>query len=446
MVDNPFICCSFSSEAKCITPKDHFRFFDCSRILKTELLITTGAIGIIALLSNVTFLYYLSKSVFNDGDCHNLRVHALFMSNLALTCLLMVLYLFSLILGDQIWREQFTYLALNWVQSIHCSLTGFIFFTSIQGFFFFIVLISVNQFILLLYPEYAKKINMKAAMLISIATWLVAAVYGVINSFALRLETDFHDLSRFCIGLPVFYPSVGLSVRNNQQYAFQVPIALIILLQNSACLFMVMYCYIYIRKELNRMTERELNEEDVAFRKKDKNGSSQEVDKVIDERVEGLALAVEVISSGEMMKDQIIKESDETESLKDEQKNNAGETTDKDVSNNKDDTTVGDINNENDNESEDEKLFAMSRNASIMIFINFLILSPILILAMISYFAVIIPAEVYWWLLIVLLPGISVINPVIYGWLRCDCKGKPPPGMTQEEIAQASYEQALSWL
>ena len=357
-------------------------------------------------------------------DVDPLRVQSLLIWNLGAAGLMMAGYLASLIAADSIYGEEYySYRSIEWVNSAHCIISGFAFFTSIQGSIFFLVLISVDQYITLKYADTSgKKMEMNMAVYISLGAWFVAALYGIINALALRGDTDFHDLSRFCIGLPLFWRPGGLAVRGNEVNSFQLPFALVVILQNLVCFAVIMYCFTFVRSELILIEEKKLALELKDEQIQDKDGKEGiieekpplEMVKVIEEPIKVISNHV-MPELEETEEDDPPEEDDHTESETDEKaaKKKTSETRagEEDTGGKASEDVSSAQSTTGDSETEEERIFFMAGSIKTMIFINCVIFTPIFTMAVLSHIGVPIPAQVYWWFVIVMLPIISAMNP-----------------------------------
>ena len=163
------------------------------------------AIGAGALLGNLLVIIWRSKRVFKGKNgCRDdpLRVQVFFIWNLAIADFMMGLYLIIIAAADKIYGDDYYVFSEVWRDSIYCKFAGFLTLVSNEASVFFIVVISVDQYIKVTCVATGRRITMTVAVWIAIALWSFAVVIGLIGILSASPDSDVYDLSDICIGLP----------------------------------------------------------------------------------------------------------------------------------------------------------------------------------------------------------------------------------------------------
>ena len=284
-VENYVLCCCFVSQARCHSPNKVYRFFDCGTLLSPySLSVACAAVGVLVFLFNSLVLYSRSRHVFYGKESKQpdvFRVQSLLIWNLGLSGFLMSVYLLSLLLANFVVygnAHAFYFKSSEWVNSAQCLMSGFLYFVSLESSILFLVFLSVDQYIKFRFSDTGKRISFRVAVYGSSGVWGFAFFTGLLGALALPSNSDFHDLSRLCIGLPIFWRPGGLDVRNNTINPLQLPFGIIIVLFNLLCFVPLVYCYTYVNRELKKIhkKEKELKEERSRQRKEEKERRKKE--------------------------------------------------------------------------------------------------------------------------------------------------------------------------
>ncbi|XP_072049594.1 uncharacterized protein [Amphiura filiformis] len=577
VVDNHFVCCGFKSDIECDSIKPVYRFFDCGRIMNTEPVRfgLAGFVCFLAFLFNFIVLACRGKHVIVGKKVENdvLRVQSLCAWNLGITGLMMAGYLFSVSFADVSYNETYCYRSVEWVNSVHCFLSGFLYFSSLEGTIMFLVFISIDQYIKMRYTlSGGKRIPMYIAVYISLAVWLLAFTFGAISALSLRSSTDFYDLSRFCIGLPIFYRPGGLEIRGNGANPLQLPFAIILDIFNLYCFIPIVYCYTYLRNELNKIykvqkqqreeEERKIQEEEEEARKI-QEAEDAEIEKAkglgpeddewetgftYGDALQAVGTRVDVVANIERIdeyatsggitngalrkrgshlnetadvkvtkpngttlatndaEEQATSKAREITLAREEHDSDPEEDMERRIGNygtgeqsrigNDDDgsefqtnicneyiegsdekkrdcdqteisrdgmddsidgrqhgetdehTSIADSVQDDyeDEETDEEKIIRMAGGIRWILIVNCVLYLPVLLVAALSQCRVPIPADVYWWLVVLILPTSAALNPIIYLYFTTDCKGRPPRDIPSDELAKTAYDRAIEMM
>ena len=131
IVDKYATCC-FMNEAQCVSLKPRPEYLTCKRMLQDVFLrISVWVLGLSAFLCNGIAYYVRSKKRKAN------KVQTLFISNLALSDLLMGVNMLVLAAADVYYREYFPSYAREWRLGFTCKLAGFLSIFSSEGSVFY---------------------------------------------------------------------------------------------------------------------------------------------------------------------------------------------------------------------------------------------------------------------------------------------------------------------
>ncbi len=273
-MDNHIICCMFNSYVNCHTPKRVYRFFDCGSLVSPPLLaVFSSFLCFMVFLFNSIVLYSRSRHVFYGKESKKpdaFRVQSLLIWNLGLSGFLMSCYMFSILYANYEFGKLYYLKSKEWVNSAQCIMSGFLYFCSLESSILFLVFLSVDQYIKFRYVETGKRITFRVAVYGSTGVWGFACFTGLLGALSLPSNSDFHDLSRLCIGLPIFWRPGGLEVRDNTINPLQLPFGIILVMFNYLCFPPIVYCYTSVNRELNKLyKELEVVEEERRRKRKE---------------------------------------------------------------------------------------------------------------------------------------------------------------------------------
>ena len=267
------ICvCFVPTNNNCSAAEQRSPYLTCDRLLSnTGLAVTMWVIGINALLGNLFVLVF--KQNLSSGV---IKVQDLFLSNLALSDLLMGIYMLVIALADIYFGEFFPMYAEQWRSGVICRVTGAIAIISSEASIFFVTLISIDRLINIRFPFSQFKFRRQSAMITILSAWLIAFIFGVIPSALAGRNFRFYDNSHVCVGLPLalrqifestetdgirkigtywFYQNTFKSVErgySNGKYFSTV----VFLGLNCVCYLVIFACYVEILRSVRRSSNR----------------------------------------------------------------------------------------------------------------------------------------------------------------------------------------------
>ena len=213
-VDQPEICRCYLQHVNNCSAKDPLsEYITCSRLLTNRaLLMFMWLLGFCAVFGNALVIY-LRKRHFRDQN----KVQALLLGNLAMSDLLMGMYMIIMASADVHYGEYFPMSAEIWRTGGLCKLAGTLCITSSEASVMFVTLISIDRFICIKYPYTTRKLHTKSTLKAAACVWVSAFMLGVIPSSLAGLNPDFYDNSHVCIGLPLVQQTIYTTQRKTEQ-------------------------------------------------------------------------------------------------------------------------------------------------------------------------------------------------------------------------------------
>ena len=193
------ICeCYVSNDVICTAVDDRSPFLTCDRLLSDRvLMVVMWLIGLNAIGGNI---FVLCQRMFKSEKN---KTQAFLLSNLAMSDLLMGLYMLLIASADIHFGQYFPMQAEAWRSGITCRITGTISIVSSEASVFFVTLISIDRFVSIKYHNSRCKLRQKSSVAVAIVLWIVALILGVLPSTLAGENDKFYDNSHVCIGLPL---------------------------------------------------------------------------------------------------------------------------------------------------------------------------------------------------------------------------------------------------
>ena len=273
-VDQHEICECFSSRMGiCNAANQRSAYLTCDRLLSDRvLMVMMWTIGLNALFGNMFVL------VWRKATSQKNKIQDVLLSNLAVSDLLMGMYMIGIACADVYFGEEFPMFAEIWRTSIICHLAGALSIVSSEASVFFIVLISVDRLICIRFPHSTKRFNRKSVLMIVLVTWLVSITLGVIPTSLDNVNFKFYENSHVCVGLPLALTKVYTTTETTERvieentrtwylksvfetrYKGAVPglyySTAMFLGLNGFCYLVVLACYIEIVKAVYKSAKR----------------------------------------------------------------------------------------------------------------------------------------------------------------------------------------------
>ena len=197
-VDQPEVClCYATNFTRCDYSKPLSQYFTCDQLLSENAgVIVMFILGFGGIFGNSCVLI---KKLMERGEN---KVQSLLIGNLAMSDLLMGIYMIIVASADVYYGQYFPINSETWRKSNLCRSAGAIAVISSEASVIFITLISIDRFICIRYPYTLHKLRVKSTCLTALVTWIFTLIIGVIASTLAGVNADFYDNSHVCIGLP----------------------------------------------------------------------------------------------------------------------------------------------------------------------------------------------------------------------------------------------------
>ena len=216
-----------SPTTKCTAVDVRSPYLTCNRLLSDKtLVVMMWLIGLNALGGNLFVLSWRKRKPDEDkGGSDKHRVQSFLLSNLALSDLLMGIYMLLIASADIYFGENFPMQAEIWRSGITCRIAGTLSILSSEASVFFVTLISIDRFINIRYPFSQRKLGKKSSVVIVASLWVISLALGLIPSTLAGINHKFYDNSHVCIGLPLaltelFTKSVSEERVDTSSYSF----------------------------------------------------------------------------------------------------------------------------------------------------------------------------------------------------------------------------------
>ena len=193
------ICeCYVSNDVICTAVDDRSPFLTCDRLLADKaLVVVMWLIALNAVAGNI-FVLCQRKSKSDENEVQNFLL-----GNLAVSDLLMGVYMVLIASADIYFGEYFPMRAETWRSGINCRIVGTISIVSSEASVFFVTLISIDRFVSIKYHNSRWKLRQKSSTVVAIVLWIMAIVLGIVPSTLAGKNYNFYDNSHVCIGLPL---------------------------------------------------------------------------------------------------------------------------------------------------------------------------------------------------------------------------------------------------
>ena len=200
-VDKPEVCLCYylNGSDTCYNTIKPSPYLTCNQLLSlTALSVFIWIIGCSAIFGNIFVVWWKRFKQKAEN-----KVQSLLLSNLAMSDLLMGIYMIIIASADVYYGEYFPMNAESWRSSILCRIAGTLAITSSEASVLFVTFISIDRCITIKFPYSIHKLRVKSARLISALVWAFSLTLGLTASILAGRNSDFYDNSHVCIGLPL---------------------------------------------------------------------------------------------------------------------------------------------------------------------------------------------------------------------------------------------------
>lgn len=188
----------------CTSVKLKPEYLTCSRMLQDILLrICVWVIGVSAIVFNAVAIFTIYTR--NKSRKTANKVQTLLILQLSFSDLLMGVGMLLLAFGDTYYGKYFPSYSTAWRTGPSCKLAGILSTLSSEGSVFFVTLISIDRFIGVKYPFSNRRLDTKYIHVCIGLVWLFSAVISIVPiSFPIAdVSNGQFSLSEVCVGIPI---------------------------------------------------------------------------------------------------------------------------------------------------------------------------------------------------------------------------------------------------
>ncbi|EDO34405.1 predicted protein, partial [Nematostella vectensis] len=199
-----FILCCYAEKAisglECVSPRDGFS--SCDDLMKNKgLQVAVWVLGLMALIGNVFVIFWRVT----DGQSN--QTHSLLLTNLAVSDLLMGVYLMIIAITDAKWQGEYFKHDVTWRAGIGCQFAGIISMLSSEVSVFILALITADRLICIVFPFKFRRLTRKRAMILCVIIWTLGAIASLLPvtgiSYFYDSDGDFGFYGRSGVCLPL---------------------------------------------------------------------------------------------------------------------------------------------------------------------------------------------------------------------------------------------------
>ena len=279
-VDQPEVCiCYLNGSDTCFNTIKPSPYLTCGQLLSLSALsVFIWIIGCCAIFGNVFVVWWKRCKQRTEN-----KVQSLLLSNLAISDLLMGIYMIIIASADVYYGQYFPMNADHWRSSVLCRIAGTLAITSSEASVLFVMFISIDRFININFPYSIHKLRVRSTRLISALVWAFSLTLGLTASILAGRNSDFYDSAQVCIGLPlaqVVHPqtqeieaanieywedaeTVEVIESFNQRPGLYFSIAVFIAF-NMFCFLLILVCYIGLIRAVSKTSSEAFRQREMA--------------------------------------------------------------------------------------------------------------------------------------------------------------------------------------
>ena len=199
-----FILCCYAGRAAggvtCHSPKDEFS--SCFDLMKNRgVQVCVWFLGLTALLGNL-FVIFMRVVVKQDN-----KVHSFLLTNLAMSDLLMGIYLLIIAIKDLEWQGEYFLHDFKWRSGVPCAVTGVLSMVSSEVSVLMLTVITTDRLICVVFPLKVRRMRRSVACAVVGGVWVFGTMLSVIPILGLEYFYDkersvgFYGKSAVCLPL-----------------------------------------------------------------------------------------------------------------------------------------------------------------------------------------------------------------------------------------------------
>ncbi|XP_072024280.1 uncharacterized protein [Amphiura filiformis] len=205
--DRHGVCCLVGNDRCSLGKTQPVEFTTCGDLLPPGLSVCIWIMAILAIISNIVVVSIRHR---RRNETSSQNVQRILILNLALSDFLMGIYMLIIASVDVSYGRDFFWYSEDWrVKSHLCKFAGFLALLSSETSVFILTVISIDRFIILVFPFGQKRFRGNILYMTIFVIW---AMWMVISVFALAYPNDeLYGQSSVCIGLPFVLRDVDIS-------------------------------------------------------------------------------------------------------------------------------------------------------------------------------------------------------------------------------------------
>ena len=196
------MCCyageTAAGEVKCHSPKNEFS--SCFDLMKNKgVQVCAWILGLTAVLGNLFAI--LMRVVVKEDN----KVQSFLLTNLAISDLLMGIYLLIIAIKDLQWQGEYFLHDFKWRSGVPCALTGVLSMVSSEVSVLMVSVVTTDRLICVVFPFKIRRMNRSVACAVVGGVWVFGAMLSVIPILGLEYFYDkkrsvgFYGKSAVCI-------------------------------------------------------------------------------------------------------------------------------------------------------------------------------------------------------------------------------------------------------
>ncbi|XP_071480910.1 G-protein coupled receptor GRL101-like [Diadema antillarum] len=197
--DDYRLCCLFEQAELCTKASSNF-LDSCSRLMpNTVLRVALWIIGFGALVGNAIVLGLRARK----DPSPRASTQGLFITNLAISDLLMGVYMITIASADTYYGDYFYLYAAKWRESWICNLAGFLAVVSSETSVFMLAVITLDRFLCVVFPFGKVKFHSTSARCGVAVVWIVSFALSIVPIILSSHLEGIYGRTNICIGLPL---------------------------------------------------------------------------------------------------------------------------------------------------------------------------------------------------------------------------------------------------
>lgn len=169
----------------------------------------------------------------------------MFITHLAISDLLMGLYMMIIAGADSHYRGKYALHAQVWTSSVTCKMAGFLSVLSSEVSVLLVMLISIDRFLSVVFPlKNELHLTLRSAYILVITSWTFSLLLSIIPALPVEYFSEFYGKSSVCLALPLTSDRLAGS---GWEYSIVVFIC-----TNFICFMLTFLCYFVIYISVRR--------------------------------------------------------------------------------------------------------------------------------------------------------------------------------------------------